>query len=338
MKLAILIKTYNEAHNIERCLNAVFEAISGLSGGVEVIVADSLSTDATVALAQRYPVKIVQLTLPADRGCGAGVQLGYQHTRAQFVYFLDGDMELQRDFLLQALALIESDSTLGGISGVLHDRHINNWFDRYRVKNKPSARAGDVEWLAGGGLYRRAALDEAGGYAGNRNLKAYEEAELGLRLGSRGWRMLRLDTVAVYHSGHIESTSALIWRQWRSRRLDAGGVLLRSSLGQPWCWRVLRMCLHPLAVLGFWMLLLGSALLAPDWRVAMVCLGSGALAALALCIKKRSIKDAALSILLWHVSAAGLIRGFVMARLQPPCERIPSQVLSKNAGTYAGAV
>ena len=338
MKLAILIKTYNEAHNIERCLNAVFEAVSGIPGGVEVIVADSLSTDATVALAQEYPVKIVQLTLPADRGCGAGVQLGYQHTRAHFVYFLDGDMELQRDFLLQALALIENDPTLGGIAGVLRDRHINNWFDRYRLKNKPSARAGDVEWLAGGGLYRRAALDEAGGYAGNRNLKAYEEAELGLRLGSRGWRMLRLDTVAVYHSGHAESTSALVLRQWRSRRMDAGGVLLRSSLGQPWCGRVLRMCLHPLAVLAFWALLLGSVLLAPDWRVALACLGGGALAALALCIKKRSIKDAALSILLWHVSAAGLMRGFVTARLQPPCERIPSQVLSENTGGNAGSL
>ncbi|KKO65117.1 N-glycosyltransferase [Janthinobacterium sp. KBS0711] len=338
MKLAILIKTYNEAHNINRCLDAVFEAIAGIAGGVEVLVADSLSTDATVAIARAYPVKIVQLTLPADRGCGAGVQLGYQHTRAQFVYLLDGDMELQGDFLKQALALIENDATLGGISGVLRDRHINNRFDRHRLKNKPAARAGDVEWLAGGGLYRRAALDEAGGYAGNRNLKAYEEAELGLRLGSHGWRMLRLDTVAVYHTGHAESTGALIWRQWRSRRMDAGGVLLKSALGRPWCGRVLRMCLHPLAVLGFWALVLGAVLLAPDWRVPAACLGLGGLAALALCVKKRSVNDAVFSILLWHLSAAGLIRGFVTARLRPPCEVIPSRVLSENTAAEAGAI
>ena len=338
MKLAILIKTYNEAHNIERCLNAVFDAIAGIADGVEVIVADSLSTDATVALAQAYPVKIVQLTQLADRGCGTGVQLGYQHTRAQFVYLLDGDMELQGDFLRQALALIESDPSLGGISGVLRDRHINNRFDRHRLKNKPAARAGEVEWLAGGGLYRRAALDEAGGYAGNRNLKAYEEAELGLRLGSHGWRMLRLDTVAVYHTGHAESTRALIWRQWRSGRMDAGGVLLKSALGQPWCRRVLRMCLHPLAVLGFWTLFLVAVLLAPGWQVPVAWLAVGALAALALCIKKRSVNDAVFSILLWHVSAAGLIRGFFTARLRPPCERIPSQVLSEHAAANAGVI
>lgn len=329
MKLSILIKTFNEERNIERCLDAVFAAKQGIAGGVEVIVADSLSTDATVALARKYPLKIVQLQAAADRGCGTGVQLGFQHAAGEFVYLLDGDMELQGDFLAQALALIEREPTLAGVSGALQDRQINNRFDHHRVKNKPSARAGEVEWLAGGGLYRRAAVADAGGYAGNRNLKAYEEAELGLRLRSRGWRMLRLAQIAVLHTGHADSTFGLIARQWRSGRLDASGVLLKSAIGQPWLRRVVRLCMHPLGVIGYWSLLLVAMLGGLQaWAAAMA--GAGVLACLALVLKKRSLADAGFSLLLWHVAAAGLLRGLLAGELKPPQAEIASTVLSDS--------
>lgn len=335
MKLSILIKTYNEERNIARCLDAVFKAIEGIEEPVEVIVADSLSSDGTVALASAYPVKVVQLLHTADRGCGSGVQLGFQHAAGEFVYLLDGDMELQGEFLREALGLMATNPALGGVAGVLADKQIVNWFDRNREKNKPSARAGEAEWLAGGGLYRRAALEAAGGFAGNRNLKAYEEAELGLRLASCGWRMVRIGTVAVFHTGHADSTFGLIRRQWRSGRLDAGGVLLRSALGRPWLKRVLRMCLHPLAVLLFWSLFLASLLFASGHVLPLTLLALGAAACLALLLKKRSVVDSALSVVLWHVSAAGLVRGFIRARLHPPGMPIPSQVLNDKVVQFS---
>lgn len=327
MKLSVLIKTYNEERKIARCLDAVCSAVQGLAG-VEVIVADSLSTDATLSIAARYPVKIVQMIRTEDRGCGAGVQLGFQHAQGEFVYLLDGDMELQGDFLRQAMALMDSDGTLGGVAGVLRDNQINNRFDRHRLKNKPAAQPGEVQWLAGGGLYRRAAVLESGGYAGNRNLKAYEEAELGLRLRSRGWRLVRLPAVAVLHTGHADSTMALIRRQWRSGRQDAGGVLLKSAMGQPWLGRVLRMCLHPLAVLVYWSLMLAVAWLAPGGLPVLA--GAGVLVFVALAAKKRSLPDAAFSVMLWHVAAAGLLRGMATSRLIPPQTLIASNVIVEH--------
>ena len=41
----------------------------------EIIVADSLSDDDTVAIAGQFPVRVVQLTRLEDRGCGTGAQL-----------------------------------------------------------------------------------------------------------------------------------------------------------------------------------------------------------------------------------------------------------------------
>lgn len=326
MKLSILVKTYNEERNIQRCLDAVLCAIDGMSE-VEVIVADSLSTDETIAIASRYPVTIVQMTAACDRGCGAGVQLGFQHARGEYIYLLDGDMELQGGFLREALRQMENDAQLGGIGGILEDSQSSNYFDRYRLKNKPAARPGEVEWLAGGGLYRRAAILDAGGYAGNRNLKAFEEAELGLRLRSRRWRLVRLPTVAVVHTGHAASTLSLVGRHWRSGRLDAAGILLKSAVGHPWLARVMRLCMHPLAVLLYWPSLLllmlppVPGLLPAGMAVLGVALG------VALIWKKRSLQDALFSIFLWHVGAAGLLRGMLASHLVSPLAAIPSRTL-----------
>lgn len=330
MKLSILIKTYNEERNIARCLDAVLAAVSGIAQ-TEVIVADSLSVDRTVDIARDYPVRIVQMAATGDRGCGAGVQLGFQHARGDFVYLLDGDMELQGDFVRLALVTIEGDATLAGVSGLLEDSRINNRFDLHRLKNRPAAKPGDVDWLAGGGLYRRAAVLASGGYAGNRNLKAYEEAELGLRLRSHGWRMMRLATVAVLHTGHPDSTFALIGRQWRSGRMDAAGVLLKSALGRPWLPRVLRMCAHPLGVLGYWTCVVLAAA-GWGWSTPLAALAVlGGLLCAALIVKKRSLVDAAFSVLLWHVAAAGLIRGMVLTPLKPTQLEIASVILADVA-------
>jgi GT2 family glycosyltransferase len=328
MKLSILIKTYNEEQKIKKCLDAVFAALRNVDETVEVIVADSLSTDSTVNIASDYPVTIVQLLIPEDRGCGTGVELGFQHAKGEFIYFLDGDMELQGDFLLQALRLIETDISLAGVSGLLKDSQMKNRFDRHRQKTKPAATPGDVAWLAGGGLYRRAALLDAGGYAGNRNLKAYEEAELGLRLGSRGWRMLRLPTIAVIHTGHAESTFPLILRQWRNGRLNSAGVLLRSAFGQRWFSRVVRMFIHPLAVIAYWSLFVLGVFLFDLHFVITTFAGLATLIGVLLVIRKRSLVDAGFSILLWHLAAIGLVKGICGKPLLLPLSEISSVILN----------
>ncbi|HVW64818.1 MAG TPA: glycosyltransferase [Nitrosospira sp.] len=331
MRLSILIKTYNEAEKIETCLRSVLEAIRGIEGGVEIIVADSLSTDATIEIVKNYPAKLVQLRDASDRGCGTGVQLGFQHAAGRFVYLLDGDMELQRSFLLQALEMIESNDEIGGISGIALDKRINNWFDRHRLKTKSILEPRDMEWLGGGGLYRRAAIEQAGGYAGNRNLKAYEEAELGLRLRSRGWRLMRIPVLAILHTGHVDSTYSLVARHFRSGRLDSGGVLLKIAITEPWRGRVARLFIHPLCTLLYWFCWLVCLVFVNDWRVFSALAVLGLSIYIASAVKKRSLTDAFISLLLWHVTALGILRGLMIQKWQPPASEIPSRVLNEGA-------
>lgn len=316
MQLSVLIKTYNEERKLPACLDSVVAAIKDFGTAAEIIVADSLSSDSTVQIAQSYSVGTVQIHGSEKRGCGTGVQLGFQHAQGEFVLFLDGDMELQPNFLSAGIELLRADNGLAGVAGLLSDVTEVNWFDRNRTVKKPSATPGEQPWLNGGGLYRRQAIEDAGGYAGNRNLVAYEEAELGLRLTSRGWKLLRLPIPYVKHTGHPLSTMGVVRRMWTSGRMAAGGVLLRSAVGKPWFPRVARMFAAPLAVTGMWLIML-SSLLNGWYTVSVGMIGVFAITIAAQALRRKNLGDALFSFMLWHLSAAGLLKGFFRKRISP---------------------
>ncbi len=290
-----------------------------------MIVADSRSTDETVNIARKYSVGIVELANGESRGCGVGVELGYQYSVCEYVLMLDGDMQLQPGFLSTAFAAMEADSRIAGVAGILEDTVIRNKFDRYRKKKGAASIAIDEPWLGGGGLYRRAAIVDAGGYAGNRNLLAYEEAELGLRLRSRGWKLQRLPIPYVKHTGHSLTTLELIFRIWMNGRIKAGGVLLRGALGEPWFIHALRMQVHPLMVLGAWLTFFG-ALSAGAIYVSLSVLALNAVAFVIQALRRRSISDSFFSLLLWHLSAVGLVQGIFKPYTQP-LSKVESRVL-----------
>jgi len=107
VRVSVIIKALNEERHIDAAIRSALVAVAAVGG--EVILADSGSTDRTVEIAQRYPVTVLQLKNPAERRCGVGPQLGYQRARGEFIYILDGDMELAPDFLSRAMALMATD-------------------------------------------------------------------------------------------------------------------------------------------------------------------------------------------------------------------------------------
>ena len=339
--LSVVIKTYNEEDKIGRAIESVLALADEVSPlRLEVVVADSCSEDATVVVASRYPVRVVRLRNPSDRGCGAGVQLGYEWAHGEWVYLMDGDMRLQPGFLCAALQRLAQDAALGGVGGGVADDRVINGIDRIRVNNRSGQLGGELPWLEGGGLYRRSAIGRAGGYAADRNLQAYEEAELGLRVRHAGFRLLRLDRVAVSHQGHAMSTWALMRRHWRSRRAMSAGMLLRMALPMPWRGAVVRMLAHPLATGGWWLALMVGCLL-PGLAVSTwlaVWLSLSGLAVLALALHKRDAAHALVSVASWHYALAAIVIGW-SARLQPPGTPIEAELLQDyTAPPVSGAL
>lgn len=329
--VSIAIKALNEEAKIGRCIESAIAALREIPNPSEVILADSVSTDRTVEIARRYPIKIVQFRHVHERGCGAAVQLGYQHSRGEFVMLLDGDMTLLPGFLPRALAKLAAYPRLAGVAGLMEETSVSNAFDRKRIAtgaaNRPLQSA---PWLNGGGLYRRAAICEAGGYAADRNLKAWEEAELGMRLTGRGWFLERIDFPSTTHTGHSSDTAALLRSMWLKRRPMASGVLIKQALGKPWMLKAVAKLFLPILVILAWVgaiaaLTVSAAVgqwgwIAGYWAFA-VCL------LLLLALYKASLWQALVSVGTWNYLAAGLLLG-LLESVTSPTEPIASCDLS----------
>lgn len=314
-ELSVVIKTLNEAAKIEACLRSVLAVTDAAT--TEIIVADSLSDDETVAVAARFPVKVVQLARRADRGCGSAAQLGFQHARGKRLLLLDGDMELDPAFLPAAHAALDADPKLAGVAGLVVDRVMTLEFRRRNQKPDRTAKPGLLDHLNGGGLFRMAAIRPFGFFT-DRNLHAFEELDLGLRLTAAGWRLRRLDQPSVYHYGHTTAAFPLLLNRWRTRYLHGHGELLRSKWGTDLWWRCFRGARLSLSVIVWWAILL--ALLAAAF-VSQISAAAFAVALIApvllQCLRKRSLTMGLYSVALINFHAAGLLAGLLTPRIDP---------------------
>ncbi len=77
---SVIIRAYNEERHIGRLL----EGILHQTVQPEIILVDSGSTDATVAIARRYPVRVVHIA-PEEFTFGRALNLGIRHATAPFI-------------------------------------------------------------------------------------------------------------------------------------------------------------------------------------------------------------------------------------------------------------
>ena len=340
--LSIIIKTLNEEDNIGRCIEICLKISRSID--TEVIVADSGSDDGTVRIAKGYPVTVVQVAKRGEGRCGAGPQLGYQLSTGKYLYLLDGDMELDEGFIRTAIAYLEARSDAAGFGGVINEMRATNLefesrrkrYERYaQQKGQEIQQPHPREYLAGGALYRRAAVEQVG-YLTDRNLHGNEEYDLGSRLTGKGWVLIRSHEKAVDHYSHKKPTLRLMWHRIRSGMVLGVGEIVRAAAAAGYLGKALKevqIVRIALAVFGFWaaVAVLG-VLLSSLVPFAMLVVPAAGLIALALfmTVRHRSLKLALFSLLSWHVAALGLAGG-LLARRRDPREPIAMRVLKTAA-------
>ncbi len=324
-RVSIIIKALNEERRIVAAVESALAAVQTVGG--EVVLADSCSSDATVALASNYPIRIVQLAHTRERCCGVGPQLGYQHSSGEFVYILDGDMKMLPGFLPAALAFMQAHPEVAGVGGRVVEMNCSSLEYLARVERGQShMQAGVIDRLDMGGLYRRSAIEQTG-YFSDRNLHSYEEFDLAVRLRAKGWKLWRIALDSVQHHGHDAPPYELLLRRWRSGYICGLGEVVRAAVGQPHLGLVVTSVreLHLyVAVLMWWFVLLVSWALPIPW-IAHLALFSAAAATpfVLMAWRKRSAEMAVFSVVSWCFNAAGLVRGLA-GRRRPARESVAS--------------
>ena len=320
MKLTIGIKALNEEAHIADALESALKVAALYDG--EVVLADSGSTDRTIEIASTYPVRIVQLADPAEKSCGTGAQLAFQGSDSDYFYLLDGDMILDPGFLPEALTFMQANPSYAAVGGRVVEANTDSLEYQIRANSVRAGRnwgAGDVDRLDCGGLYRSAAVRQAG-FLADRNLHAFEEFELGARLRSLGWKLARIDKPALLHFGHQTDSYALLWRRMKSGYSAATGEVLRAAVGQKHLPQALELehVRIGVVIILFWLALVATLFMPMPilWHVAGPL--AALLAALLFLVYRRgSLAVALYSFTAWNVSALGLVTGFFRRRKLP---------------------
>lgn len=331
LAVSIIIKTLNEEKRIAATIESALSALGEIPG--EVVIADSGSSDRTVEIASRYPVVIAQIMPPARPSCGIGPQLGFQHSRGDYLCLLDGDMLLDPGFLGDAIRFLERNPRVAGVTGHVEEMQTANLEYARRVqRHAPENRIGPLDRMNGGGLYRRSAIEQTG-YLSDRNLHGYEEFDLGIRLRDAGWQLHRLDRRFVQHFGHTLNSYKLLMRRWRNKYLHGIGELLRASLGRPYFFQLLRE-LPELRLWGavylWWALSIGLLLFLPQKGLALglvLALLAGIVALMSW--RKGGLGMGLYTVVAWFFHAAALPAGFLRQRLEPDAP-IESRVIGSD--------
>lgn len=218
--LSVVIIGRNEGGRLARCLASV-QATRGVDGAVEVIYADSGSSDGSAQLAANAGARVIELETSSPTAA-LGRNAGWRAARAEFVLFLDGDTILHPDFLAHAFRAIEADPAIAAVWG--HRREIDCARSLYnRVLDLDWIYApGFTEFCGGDVLMRRAMLMEVEGY--DATLIAGEEPELCRRLRALGYKILHID---VPMTGHDLAMTR--FRQYWKRALRAGHAYAEVS-------------------------------------------------------------------------------------------------------------
>ena len=109
--LSIVIPTYNEERNIDRCLQSIFTQRYP-QHSLEVIIVDDHSTDRTIEFAKTYDVRVLYSGM---RDAELSKMIGLKEAQSDFFLYLDADIELVGpDWIAHILRpLLENDDVVG---------------------------------------------------------------------------------------------------------------------------------------------------------------------------------------------------------------------------------
>ncbi len=131
-EISIILPAYNESQQIEKCIQAVEEAVRRFSDSYEIIVSEDGSTDGTSFIVSRMASSNRNLILihsPIRLGKGKAIKKALSRSNGDVIVFMDVDLATRLDRLQ---SLFEEVKTHGGLA--IGSRHIKG----SRVQRRPS--------------------------------------------------------------------------------------------------------------------------------------------------------------------------------------------------------
>lgn len=189
----------NEGWKLKLCFDSILNVVQQDEiNDYEVVYVDSRSSDDSVALAKTYPKTRVFL-VTGECNAGVGRNVGANEALGEVLLFVDGDMELQPNFLKHVLCDDETKLIYPFISGLHLDVVYDIAWHQIYTRMEEHPLTDEIWMITTGGLFmvERKYWEELGGI--DTRLRANEDYDFGLRMSERGIKMCRKCQLLVKH-------------------------------------------------------------------------------------------------------------------------------------------
>ncbi|HEX3665257.1 MAG TPA: glycosyltransferase [Rhizomicrobium sp.] len=348
-QVLIQLPTFNEGALIERIGRCV-EALDWPCDRLQVQILDD-STDASVAHSQKTAASLRRAGIAAEvvrrtnrDGFKAGALAeGLHRSQAPFAAILDADYMPEPGFLRACMRPMLNDAHLGFVQArcdYLNAGENNVTYAQQRILDAHFAVEQPARNWSGNlmpfngtcGVWRRAAIDAAGGWQGD---TLAEDLDLSYRAQLRGWRALFLSGVAV--RGQLPDSMG-VWRQQQFRWTKGFAEGGRKLLWPVWSSRL------PLGQKIVCTLHLGGGMLGPLFVVTLITglvdlfVGYGptraSVSLLAFSLLGGAIIGPAMLMLIGQIMARGSTLSFELPRLP----RVLEMQIANGLANLGGAV
>lgn len=230
--ISIIIVGKNEGWRLTKCLQRVQELkLHNNSNPIETIYVDSKSTDDSLERALIFPdVRIFQITGVTNSAIARNI--GAKEANGEILFFIDGDMEIQSEFLREAI---------GKDGGLKHDYltgHLDDYY--YTLKNEFIGKAArtyktkipdrEQSLNMNGGLFmiNKKIWDKVNGM--RNKYKRSQDFDLTIRLKKKGYKIIRIPFLAAkHHTVHYDNENRM-WLDLFNKHSFYYALLFREHL------------------------------------------------------------------------------------------------------------
>jgi GT2 family glycosyltransferase len=215
-KVGVVAIGRNEGERLERCLNSV--------KGLPLVYVDSGSSDNSVAFAHSVGAYCVELDMTRPFTAARARNTGFhalleRHPGLDWVMFVDGDCEVQPNWLAQALEVAERDAKIAAVCGRRRERYPSSSVYNEMCDIEWNTPVGDAKACGGDALYRVSVFQQVGGF--DDSFIAGEEPELCFRIREHGYSIRRIDAEMTLHDAAMTRVG-----QWWKRTERSGHAYL----------------------------------------------------------------------------------------------------------------
>lgn len=263
--VAVVVIGRNEGDHLIACLTSLKSYLPN------VVYVDSASTDNSVKHAKDIGAYVVSLDMSSSFTAARARNTGlYAVTElfpnVEFVQFVDGDCEVNSNWLLQANNFLKSNEKVAVVCGRRREKYPNASVYNMLCDLEWDTPVGETKACGGDALMRLSLLKAVGGY--RESLIAGEEPELCVRIRQAGYQVWRLDAEMTLHDVNMTK-----FKQWWKRTTRAGYAFAEGAhlhglapeyhwvaeSKRSWRWGFIL----PMAVIGL-------ALIIPIWAIFLL--------------------------------------------------------------------